>query len=267
MLEKSTMVVLYNRQRSSEIMCIMKHLAAWSPGQVHIMNDQSADTRAGPHMWNKIASSRSESRISMSLILCTVLCHSSSDAANRTGRPHVSIGEYCIPVHISMLCLVTPVNLLLQDDAVDARLEEREHQTRLSLEIAQTIEYLCRGLGGHCVEDGRKLQTDKASGQDWGFRGKGIKGFARRTFFMLSANLSYSSRTSCSSGESSGGDSNALDAGRSSIFPSCARGFVNGRWFRTVLASRGRTVQTRQSSVVEILTWRGAGWAVAGPRV
>lgn len=153
-----------------------------------------------------------------------------------------------------MLCLVTPVNLLLQDDAVDARLEEREHQARLSLEIAQTVEYLGRGLGGHCVENGSKLEAEQVPGQHGQFRGKGTEGFARRTFFMLSANLSYSSRTSCSSGESSGGESNALDAGRSSIFPSLRPGL--GGWQVVQDCSDvARSNQEDASIAVEILTW------------
>lgn len=61
-----------------------------------------------------------------------------------------------------------------------------------------------------------------------------------RTFFMLSASLSYSSRTSCSSGESSGGESSALDPGRSSIFLVALRKLVDGAGGRgLVWASRG----------------------------
>lgn len=79
----------------------------------------------------------------------------------------------------------------------------------------------------------------RGTGQNWGLGVKGMKGFARRTFFMLSASLSYSSRTSCSSGESSGGESSALDAGRSSIFLVGLCQSAGGRWLRAGLASRG----------------------------
>jgi hypothetical protein len=36
--------------------------------------------------------------------------------------------------------LVTPVDLLLEHDAVDARLQEREDETRLPFEFSQPIE-------------------------------------------------------------------------------------------------------------------------------
>ena len=42
------------------------------------------------------------------------------------------------------MTLVAPVNLLLQHDAVDARLEQREDEARLALELAQPVQDLAR---------------------------------------------------------------------------------------------------------------------------
>lgn len=66
-----------------------------------------------------------------------------------------------------MLRLVAPVDFLLQDDAVDTRLEQGEHQARLSLELAQAVEYLRRRLGGHVVEYRGKLRGEK-TGSEFG---------------------------------------------------------------------------------------------------
>jgi hypothetical protein len=41
---------------------------------------------------------------------------------------------------------ITPINLLLQDNAVHACLEERKDEARLSLELAEAVEDLCRWL-------------------------------------------------------------------------------------------------------------------------
>lgn len=51
----------------------------------------------------------------------------------------------------------TPINLLLQHDAVDAGLEECEHETRLALELAQAVEDLAGRRAGECVEDRGEL--------------------------------------------------------------------------------------------------------------
>lgn len=72
-------------------------------------------------------------------------------------------------------------------------------------------------------------------GQNQGHGVKEYKAFVGRTFFMLSASLSYSSRSSCSSGESSGGESSALDPGRSSIVLVTLRKLVDGRRLGTGL--------------------------------
>lgn len=66
-----------------------------------------------------------------------------------------------------MLRLIAPVDFLLQDDAVDTRLEQGEHKARLSLELAQAVEYLGRRLGGHVVEDRGKLRSEK-KGSEFG---------------------------------------------------------------------------------------------------
>ena len=57
------------------------------------------------------------------------------------------------------------------------------------------------GLGGGIA----RLCEMKGGGGGW-------RGRLRPTFFIFSANRSYSSRTSCSNGESSGGERSALDA-------------------------------------------------------
>ncbi|KAH6656860.1 hypothetical protein BKA67DRAFT_553396 [Truncatella angustata] len=49
--------------------------------------------------------------------------------------------------------LVAPLDLLLQHYAVHAGLEQREHQARLALELAQAVEDLGRGLLRHGVEN------------------------------------------------------------------------------------------------------------------
>ena len=51
----------------------------------------------------------------------------------------------------------TPINLLLQHNAVDAGLEECEHQARLALELAQAVEDLAGRRAGECVEDRGEL--------------------------------------------------------------------------------------------------------------
>ena len=57
----------------------------------------------------------------------------------------------------SIALLLVPADLLLQHDAVDARLEQGEHQAGLALELAEPVEDLGRGLRGHSVEDGCEL--------------------------------------------------------------------------------------------------------------
>jgi hypothetical protein len=44
--------------------------------------------------------------------------------------------------------LTAPVNLLLQNDTVHARLEQRKDQTRLALQLAQAVEDICRRRAG-----------------------------------------------------------------------------------------------------------------------
>lgn len=74
---------------------------------------------------------------------------------------------------------------------------------------------------------------------------------------MLSASLSYSSRTSCSSGESSGGESSALDPGRSSIFLVALRKLVDGQaaedWFGRRVVEVSRRVDRRGDLDVGVL--------------
>jgi len=48
---------------------------------------------------------------------------------------------------------IAPINLLLQNDAVHARLEKRKHQTCLALEFAQAVEDFGRRRAGEVVED------------------------------------------------------------------------------------------------------------------
>ncbi len=57
-------------------------------------------------------------------------------------------------VAVSPLLVVAPVDLLLQHDAVDAGLEQREHQAGLALQLAQAVEDVCRGRRGELVERG-----------------------------------------------------------------------------------------------------------------
>ena len=52
----------------------------------------------------------------------------------------------------------TPINLLLQHNAVNTGLEECEHETRLALELAQAVEDLAGGRAGECVEDRGELK-------------------------------------------------------------------------------------------------------------
>ena len=44
-----------------------------------------------------------------------------------------------------------PRNLLLQNDAVNTRLEQRKHKARLALEVAQAVEDLGAGVRGQAV--------------------------------------------------------------------------------------------------------------------
>ncbi|KAI1162609.1 hypothetical protein F5B18DRAFT_368732 [Nemania serpens] len=61
------------------------------------------------------------------------------------------------PVVVVVIAVLAKVDLLLQDDAVHAGLEEREDEARLALELAQAVEDGGRGLVGHGVEDGSEL--------------------------------------------------------------------------------------------------------------
>lgn len=58
-----------------------------------------------------------------------------------------------------LLCLISPLEFLLQHDAVDAGLEQREDETGLALKLAQAVEYFCRRLRGHGVDDRGQLQA------------------------------------------------------------------------------------------------------------
>jgi len=58
---------------------------------------------------------------------------------------------------VGIITIITPVNLLLQNNTVHAGLEQREHQACLALEFAQTVQDLCRRLAGHGIEDGSEL--------------------------------------------------------------------------------------------------------------
>jgi hypothetical protein len=46
----------------------------------------------------------------------------------------------------------TPINLLLQHDAVHARLEQRKHEAGLALQLAEAVEDV-GGLGGREVDE------------------------------------------------------------------------------------------------------------------
>lgn len=63
---------------------------------------------------------------------------------------------------------VPPPNLLLQHNAVHARLEQRKHQARLALQLAQPVEDLGRRLRREVVEDGRELCTSRHVSQRGG---------------------------------------------------------------------------------------------------
>lgn len=70
----------------------------------------------------------------------------------------VSLGRKTIcRLRSSLLCLLAPVKLLLQHDAVHAGLEEGKYERCLAFELAQAVEDFGSGLGRHCVEDGCKL--------------------------------------------------------------------------------------------------------------
>lgn len=58
----------------------------------------------------------------------------------------------------SLLRLVTPLQLLLQHDAIHARLEKGENKTRLSLEFAEPVQNLGCGLRRHRVDDCGELK-------------------------------------------------------------------------------------------------------------
>ena len=116
----------------------------------------------------------------------------------------------------SAVLITIPRNLLLQNNAVDARFEQRKHKARLALEVAQPVE----DLGARVRGDGVKEMSELRGGQSPYFVfilpprlvrlpqgiARGAEGWELRTFFMFSERRSYSSRTSCSSGVSSGGE-------------------------------------------------------------
>lgn len=94
--------------------------------------------------------------------------------------------------------LIPRINLLLQHDAVYASLQEREHQARLSLQLQQPIENLSRWRSRQPIEKGRELRFQLTLTSQREYE-------VVHTFFILSAKRSYSSSTSCSSGERSSG--------------------------------------------------------------
>lgn len=69
----------------------------------------------------------------------------------------MDLTPYSVYTSSSLLRLVTPVQLLLEHNAVHARLEQRKYQRRLALEVAQAVENLGRRLGCHGVEDRSEL--------------------------------------------------------------------------------------------------------------
>ena len=66
-------------------------------------------------------------------------------AIQRFSLYHI-LASYIVPLtsrpkshHISSLALLTTIDLLLQDDTIDARLEQCAYKTRLSFQHSQTI--------------------------------------------------------------------------------------------------------------------------------
>ena len=95
--------------------------------------------------------------------------------------------------------LIPALKLRLQHNTINTRLHKRKHQTRLPLQLPQSIQNLCRGLARHVIQNTRKLpRTHQHIVLQIQEGGGAI------TFFMFSANRSYSSSTSCSRGVRSG---------------------------------------------------------------
>lgn len=68
-----------------------------------------------------------------------------------------------MPLSVLLLLLLPPItttapaDLLLQHDAVHARLEQGEDQAGLALQLAQAVENLGGGRAGEAVEEGGEL--------------------------------------------------------------------------------------------------------------
>lgn len=141
-----------------------------------------------------------------------------------------------------------PVNLLLQHDAVHAGLEQRKGQARLALELAQPVEDLGRGVGREAVERRGELcgpvgVSRRSLSLVCARSGNGDGG---RTCFMLLASRSYSSRTSCSRGVSSGGERRlpvvlcSMVAGREGGRREVGSGTSRDAWWRHGWSTNGR---------------------------
>jgi hypothetical protein len=66
--------------------------------------------------------------------------------------------------HLPTTLPTTPVNLLLQHDAVHARLEQGKHEAGLALQLAEAVEDVGRGGGGEVVEEGCELEYNEYIG-------------------------------------------------------------------------------------------------------
>ena len=138
--------------------------------------------------------------------------------------------ESLLVASLLLLPAVPPINLLLQNNAIHAGLEQGEGQARLPFEVAESIENLGAGVGGEVVERRRQLlqrpptsallprktAVAKMEGAGCGQKVGGDEDGAGRldgggTFFMFSASRSYSSSTSCCRGVSSGWERRFVD--------------------------------------------------------
>lgn len=109
----------------------------------------------------------------------------------------------------ALAALFVPTDLLLQHDAVHARLEQGEDQARLALEVAQPVQDFGGRLRRHGVEGAGQLRRRGSASRCVRVRARRREG-TLLTVFMFSASRSYSSSTSCSKGESSGGESASI---------------------------------------------------------
>jgi hypothetical protein len=67
-----------------------------------------------------------------------------------------------LPLSPSLPCTPSPIptplqHLLLQDNTIHARLEQRAHQARFALQQAQSVQDLCGGVGAQLRKQWREL--------------------------------------------------------------------------------------------------------------